>query len=46
MIAKALYYKHTIKISSSAQNHHPNLKKSIAPLLHIVLFLISAGIGP
>ena len=30
----------------SAQNHHPSLKKSIAPLSHIVLFLVSAGIGP
>ena len=24
---------------TSAQNHHPSLKKSIAPLLHIVIFL-------
>ena len=29
---------------TSIHNHHPNLKKSIALLLHIVLILISAGI--
>ena len=30
---------------TSAQTHHSSLKKSIAPLLHIVLFSIGAGIG-
>ena len=31
---------------TSAENHDPSLKKSVAPLLHIVLLLISAGIWP
>ena len=35
-----------LTFSSEDDDHHPSLKKSIAPLLHIVIFLISAGIGP
>ena len=30
----------------SDRNYHPSLKKLIAPFIHIVLFLTSAGIGP